>query len=1107
MSRLRLVLRSLTFYRRTHAAVVCGVAVATAVLVGALAVGDSVRYSLSRAASLRLGRTSLAMAPPERFFREQLADDLQTKLASPAAPIISLGGTAYSNRTKHRANMIRVIGVDRRFWSFGDGGDPFPTGEDAVVVNAKLAGKLGCRPGDRILVRVEKPGIVPREAPLSLVDDAHTGSLLSVAAVAPDEQMGRFSLQANQIPPGNAFVPLQLLQKLLDMEGKANVLLLGRQVSGHRKSPAAVESELRASLDLADIGLELRELPGSGFIELRSDRVFLPQPVIEAAADVAPGAIGILTYFVNEIRNGPRSTPYSMVSAVGPLTANSRLPDPLPEHMARRQIAVNQWLGEDLRASAGNRIELKYFTLGPMRRLIERSSSFELARVLPMTGLATDKQLMPELPGLSVAEDCADWEPGIPIDLDRIRRKDELYWDEFRGAPKAFISLADGRDLWSNRFGSLTAIRYPSAGQTKEQLAAGIVKRLDPASLGLFFLPVADQARRASLQTTDFGQLFLALSVFLIVAALLLTALMAALGIDQRSWEVGALLALGFRPVVVKGLLMSEHLLLTLMGSVIGVPAGLVYTKLVLAGLRTVWSGAVAGSSLHYNADISTVVLAAIASLAISWGAMWLVLRRRVSGKVSRLLNQQPGVPMVATPSPLRRRLILSGCLVFAVTAVGFAMAGSVSKDLSVAGFFAAGASLLLAGVLAGWLVLSLLLPSRSGQLISKTTLAVRNTARRAGRSLSVVSILACGAFLITAVAANRRDPTVQALDPNSGTGGFSLVGRTSLPVFQDLNDPAEKARLGLDRASLRETRFVPMRLRQADDASCLNLNRAQIPSIHAVPPDDLKGRFSFVQSLSHSSGVEGWQLLTQDFGPGVVAAVADHATVVWGLNKALGDELDYLDDRGKTFRIRIVAVLADSLFQGKLLISNENFKRRFGSTTGFAEFLIDTPARQSEAAATELAETMQAFGMDVTPSGEILAGFLEVQNTYLAIFQTLGALGMALGSVGLGLVVARNVLERRSELALMRAVGFPKSSLVSLTFLEHAGLLASGLALGAISALVAVTPALMSPGSDVSFGWLVAVLVIVFASGGLWTYLAAILALRGPMLARLRNE
>ena len=57
--------------------------------------------------------------------------------------------------------------------------------------------------------------------------------------------------------------------------------------------------------------------------------------------------------------------------------------------------------------------------------------------------------------------------------------------------------------------------------------------------------------------------------------------------------------------------------------------------------------------------------------------------------------------------------------------------------------------------------------------------------------------------------------------------------------------------------------------------------------------------------------------------------------------------------------------------------------------------------------------------GLELTPATKRLAAFNAVQNTYLSTFQILGGLGLVLGSVGLGLVVMRNVFERRGELGM----------------------------------------------------------------------------------------
>ena len=61
------------------------------------------------------------------------------------------------------------------------------------------------------------------------------------------------------------------------------------------------------------------------------------------------------------------------------------------------------------------------------------------------------------------------------------------------------------------------------------------------------------------------------------------------------------------------------------------------------------------------------------------------------------------------------------------------------------------------------------------------------------------------------------------------------------------------------------------------------------------------------------------------------------------------------------------------------------------------------------------------------------------MQNTYLSTFQSLGGLGLLLGTLGLAAVQLRNVLERRGELALLRAAGFRRRTLAALVLLENA--------------------------------------------------------------------
>ena len=95
-----LVSRSLRFYWRSHLGMLLGAILATAILVGALAVGDSVRYSLRELALSRLQGIHLALHAPDRFFRTQLVDDLKADLDAPVAPVILLRGTAAGDEAR-----------------------------------------------------------------------------------------------------------------------------------------------------------------------------------------------------------------------------------------------------------------------------------------------------------------------------------------------------------------------------------------------------------------------------------------------------------------------------------------------------------------------------------------------------------------------------------------------------------------------------------------------------------------------------------------------------------------------------------------------------------------------------------------------------------------------------------------------------------------------------------------------------------------------------------------------------------------------------------------------------------------------------------------------
>jgi ABC-type antimicrobial peptide transport system permease subunit len=163
--------------------------------------------------------------------------------------------------------------------------------------------------------------------------------------------------------------------------------------------------------------------------------------------------------------------------------------------------------------------------------------------------------------------------------------------------------------------------------------------------------------------------------------------------------------------------------------------------------------------------------------------------------------------------------------------------------------------------------------------------------------------------------------------------------------------------------------------------------------------------------------------------------------------------------------------------------------------------------AGDRERVAAFLEERLADFGFDATSAPERLAAFHRVENTYLSTFQALGALGLLLGTIGLAAVAVRNVLERRRELALLRAVGYDARHVRLMIVAEHAWLVAAGLAIGLVSALVAIAPAAARRGGGPGGLRLIGLVALVAAAGLLSSAVAAQVAARAPLVPALRSE
>ncbi len=292
---------------------------------------------------------------------------------------------------------------------------------------------------------------------------------------------------------------------------------------------------------------------------------------------------------------------------------------------------------------------------------------------------------------------------------------------------------------------------------------------------------------------------------------------------------------------------------------------------------------------------------------------------------------------------------------------------------------------------------------------------------------------------------------------------------------------------------------YVAMRLHEGEEASCLNLARAQQPRLLGVEASDLsrRGAFTFVEALGGGRG--SWTIL--DGAGEDIPAVADENTM-WSLGKKLGDRIEYTDSRGRRIGVRLAGVIANSVLQGSVVVSAARLAASFPAD-GKRFFLIDTAAGDDEVGrlATALSRQFSGSGISIERASERVARLDAVEDSYLDIFTLLGGLGMVLGCVGLAAMTVGSVIERRGELAVMSAAGFGPWRIRGLVMLEHAWLLAAGLAAGLVAAGVAAAPVVARGVADLPAGSLAAMLALAAAVGLVSAAAASWAALRGPLV------
>jgi len=831
------------------------------------------------------------------------------------------------------------------------------------------------------------------------------------------------------------------------------------------------------------------------------------------------------------------------------------------------EIYLNRWAADDLGVKVGEKINITYYSVSAEEEYITENAKFILKGIVPIESIAADTNLIPEFPGIHDTTDISEWEPPFTIDYSLIRSKDEDYWDKYKATPKAFVPLDAGKRLWQNRFGDLTAIRMGAApGQdirtTRSLFETEFIKKIKPEQIGFQFLSLQEEGLRASSGSTDFGMLFSSLSGFIIIAVALLVGMVFRIGVEQRAREIGILQAVGYPLAKIRHRFLFEGIFVASIGSLLGCLIAVGYAQLMIYGLQTWWLPAIGTPFIKLHINLLSLLSGALISLVVVIFSIHSTIRKL--GKVTTVsllagqtdfseANSKPKTKHanVSKISTTRIAIFIIGLffgtmdkgklftgdwsgiiiviLLAACSLFGFRLARKrddgtnpnlTLKNVKISSiFFCIG---VVVGVLIayfpfvrsisdavitffehtvvkfiiftitilsfGWGIFAEWLSSqKGGKRLSRMQFALKNAARQPARSNTCVTTISLACFIIVAVGINRHDALPET--------EYAFVAESALPLHYSLNTPDGRDKLNFnvkDSELLSKSEVFPFRVLPGEDVSCLNLYQPQKPQILGAT-DTMLNEDPW-QTLKMGNNIEG-----------KIHAIGDEKSLRWILHHDPKEDFLIQDEFGKSLYLELETV-SNSLFQSQLIISESNFTKYFPSQSGYQFFLIKTPPELREETLQILEKTLEDYGFDLTSASERLASFRAVENTYISTFQSLGGLGVLLGTFGLALVLFRNIIERRGELATLRAFGFRKQLLAKMLFLESCFLLTIGMLIGVVSGIVAI---LGSQGHLPSFPWLslTITLLFIFGFGIIANSIAVAVALRSPLLSTLKTE
>ncbi len=966
---------SFAYYVKSSFLLAIFFAIVTGVLFAALISGDSLKMSLAKKVEDRLGKIAAYAYSSSGLFDEKIFAANAVKLLK-----IDCAGVNFSKTLK-----LSLNGVDENFWNLADQRLSPNLKNGNVAINERIANALGLSIGDEFVVSFVLPNLLNKEHLFSDSQDNIRSVSLKVSAILSAENFSDFGFEDSQIPSANVFCSLDFLQEICGVEGKINYILSDK---------TSDISKIYNKFSYKDFSLEIE----GDVVKCRS--WFLPK-LLQSDRFKDFGKFS-LAWFIDEFKVNSKTSPYGF--ALG-MTG-----------IAPSKAQINAELAKDLSAKVGDKIVIEYFYSDNFGVLKKGSFSFEIEKIFDMKIAESMRGILPHFEGLTNADECSQWKSKVPIDFEKVRKEDEYYWKHYSYAPKILISYEDAKTLWASSYGSASALKIDVS---KLSYFKKSFENLTLAEAGFNVINPWESSIKAAKSGTDFDSLFLGLSFFVILAALILQQLFISLILHLRRNDISQFVYFGFSKKLIYKIFFYEFFMAMLCGLFLGILLGILLGKMLIFALGNVWSGVSMGANIEFYLSMKTLIFTVFTSFII----FVLNLKYALFKAFQRPKQKDVRHNKKSIAYPILVLLLILALLILGLGVEVLWIKATASLLILLTSIF------LLNFIFSNALFLNSLRMNR---------LSTLSYLRNKRIMLPLTSVIMLAMFLIFIVGLNNF--ASENLDkPSSASGGFTYYLESILPITLPLK--ADK-------------NVLPIKVMDASKADCLNLTSPTTPQVMGLDWRFLesKGSFSFAGKWANAKE-SAWALLSETLPNNEVPALVDSGSLMWILKKKLGDVIEYSAD-GKIWKLKIVGALEPSILQGSLIISDENFMKIWKNIGSTKIILADkTDSINSE----KLLLEYKKFYPIIETSTARMEKFNALQNAYLRIFLQLGIIAILLAATGMVIMARASIIDSEASYVFLKSAGWN---------IEMLGKLASGefsraVEIASVLALLAALPTL----------------------------------------------